>query len=846
MNFEGTVGMDAIEIRGARENNLKNISLSIPKNKLVVVTGPSGSGKSTLAMDTLQRECQRQFMESMGMLTDSINKPKVESIAGLSPAISVGQHVTNRNPRSTVGTVTDIYTYLRLIYAKAGERPCPACGATILPAIETGSFAGIGEEEERTAHGEFDVCPVCARELPKLTMAHFSFNKPEGACEECGGMGTVASLDTELAFKPELGFRQGGVSFLFGGAVTDYFVAILSAGAKHYGFAFDPDLPLRDYPEIASDFLYYGAESERFARHVPGIKPPKSVSSGKFEGLVTGLWRRYREKGGDSGEAALFRQRTCPACGGARMKQQIVAVKVGGVSIAEVNRWQLEAVGEWVERIVRELSEASRGLLEPVFHDLPQRIRRVLDVGLGYLSLDRQSVTLSGGEAQRLRLASLLGSGLTGVLYVLDEPTAGLHPRDTEGLIAVMKRLRDLGNTVLVIEHDTEVMRAADHVIDMGPGAGSFGGEVVGEGGLETLMASERSVTGAYLRELRLGSPERKRRPGNGKRLTIRDAVARNLQGITVSFPLGCMVAVTGVSGSGKSTLVFELLSPEGREGGSGSGGCAGIDGLEHAENWITVDQSPLGRMSRSNVATYSDVYTSLRNLFAGLPQAKKNNLTSKHFSFNTAGGRCESCQGLGVISIHMHFMAEIEVRCPVCHGRRFREEVLAVTYEGRSISELLDMTIQESLPILNGADKMSDMIRLLCDVGLGYLKWGQSVTTLSGGEGQRLRLAKELARRTKKHTVYLLDEPTTGLHPADVKRLLVLLNRLVDAGNTVIAVEHNIDLVREADWVVDIGPDGGLAGGMLVAAGTPEQVARTPESHTGRFLREALAVPPR
>lgn len=834
---------DVIRIKGARENNLKNITVEIPKNKLVVLTGPSGSGKSTLAMDTLQRECQRQYMESMGMVADAIGKPKVEAIIGLSPSISVGQQVTNRNPRSTVGTVTDIYTYLRVIFARAGERPCPTCGKIVPPPRASTTTYGGDEEGQPT---EWVDCPHCGTKLEKLTSSHFSFNVPEGACETCSGVGEVASLNMAAIFDRSKSFRAGGVTMNNNSEMwINYQISILQAAGKHYGFTFDPDLPLGEYSDVQRDLLYYGAESEEFSRHFPGVKPPKSVTAGRFEGVITGLWRRYKEYGPstESGmtSSEYFQQRTCPTCQGAKLKQSSLAVRVGGAGISEIAQWPLEGVLTWAERVRTALSAESLEMLETILAiEVPTRLRRILDVGLGYLSLSRQSITLSGGEAQRLRLASLLGSGLTGVLYILDEPTSGLHARDTAGLIQVLKQLRDLGNTVLVIEHDVEMMRAADHVIDMGPGAGSMGGRVVGEGSLAELMMAPESVTGAFLRDEQSYKPKTNRRKGTGQFLTVRNAYARNLKNVTVSFPLGCLVSVTGVSGSGKSTLLFDLLA-EGAKGNLRPEGCDGLEGLEQVGNWITVDQSPIGRMQRSNVATYTEVYTALRNLYAGLPEAKRLKLTAKHFSFNTPGGRCEHCQGLGVVTVGMMFLADIEVRCPACKGRRFQEEVLQVTYQGHTISDVLDMTVQESLDVFGGNEKVAEMIRLLCEVGLGYLHWGQSVRTLSGGEGQRIRLATELSNKSKKHTLYLLDEPTTGLHPADVRQLIVLLEKLVDAGNTVIVVEHNLELIRESDWIVDIGPEGGEKGGQVIAQGTPPEVAEVRESYTGQFLGEAL-----
>ncbi|MCR8631554.1 excinuclease ABC subunit UvrA [Paenibacillus radicis (ex Xue et al. 2023)] len=829
---------ETITIKGARENNLKNVSLSIPKYKLVVLTGPSGSGKSTLAMDTLQRECQRQYMDSMGMMTDTISKPKVESIEGLSPSISVGQHVTNRNPRSTVGTVTDLYTFVRFIFSRLGERICPSCSGCIPPSFEP---TGVMAEDDEEMDQQTMSCPYCGAKLEKLGMSHFSFNKPEGACEVCSGLGHVASINEEAVFNSELSLSDGGVASL-NGVHRDIQTRILIAAGKHYGFEFDPDQPLKDLGEVQRDLLYYGVESEAFKQHYPNVKP---IQGTKFEGVIPGLWRRYKEKEGESGtkekEGSFFQEQLCPECLGARLKKEVRLVRVAGSSITDVSDWSLGDVLEWTKGLQAVLPPEGLHLLKPVLDDMPVRLKRIIDVGLGYLSMNRQTVTLSGGEAQRLRLASLLGSGLTGVLYILDEPTTGLHPRDTIGLIRVLQQLRDLGNTVLVIEHDVEMMRAADHVIDIGPGAGLHGGTVVGEGSLEDLMSSELSVTGAYLREESLPIPNRIRRTGNGQHITIREAVARNVNIPAVSFPLGCLVSVTGVSGSGKSTLVFDILAEVNQEGLEQKG-CKQITGLEHVGNIVIFDQSPMGRIQRSNVATYTDVFTHLRQLFAGLPEAKERKLTSKHFSFNTPGGRCERCQGLGVLSVDMNFLPDLEVKCPDCKGRRFTDEVLQVKYEGFSISDLLNLSVQESLPILKGESKIAGIIEMLCEVGLGYLQWGQSVKTLSGGEGQRIRLAKELSKPSKNHTLYLLDEPTTGLHPSDIKQLHILLKKLVDTGNTVVVVEHSLELIRESDWVIDIGPEGGTAGGKLVAEGTPEQVAQVSASYTGMFLKRVLA----
>lgn len=828
-----------IEIHGARENNLKDITLRIPKHKLVVITGPSGSGKSTLALDTLQRECQRQYMESMGMTSDTLAKPKVDAIIGLSPSISVGQHVTNRNPRSTIGTVTDIYTYLRVIYEKLGERCCPHCDYRFIPGPEQSTAGHSVHDEETNEHANTLHCPNCQSELQALTRRHFSYNTPEGACVTCGGLGHTVTLNEMAIFNEELSLNEGCVSTWYD-MMSKYYTSILLAAAKHYGFSFDPNLPLKTYTDVQRDLLFYGVESEAFTKHFPDIKPPKSVTAGKFEGVITGIWRRYKEKGGESGEAALFQEEECSACHGAKLKEEVLKVKILGVSIAEISNWALQDAVSWLVDLMKELKPEQKELVDTLLHDLTIRTKRIIEVGLGYLTLNRQAITLSGGESQRLRLASVLGSGLTGVLYILDEPTSGLHPKDTAGLINILKQLRDIGNTVLVIEHDTDMMHAADYVIDMGPGAGSFGGQIVGIGTLQELMDNPHSVTGAYLKQVSSHKETYPRRSGNGKWLSVEDAYARNLKHIDVAFPLGSLIAVTGASGSGKSTLLFDLVAAGGHDQLTRNG-CKRITGYEAIDSIVSVDQSPIGRMSRSNVATYTDVFTAIRSLYAKLPEAKQLGLSPKHFSFNTPGGRCEHCQGLGVVPMDMFFLPGLEVRCPVCRGKRFKEDILSVTYKGYSISDLLDLTIQESTSLLQGQTKMNEQLNLLNEVGLGYLHWGQSIRTLSGGEGQRLRLAKELSGKSKRHTLYLLDEPSTGLHPRDTKQLLILLNKLVDAGNTVIVVEHNLDVIRACDWVIDIGPEGGIDGGRLMAAGTPEEIATVDVSHTGRYLKSIL-----
>lgn len=810
---------DLIRIQGARENNLKNVSLDIPKHQLVVVTGPSGSGKSTLALDILQRECQRQYMESSGMSAEGLAKPRVDRIEGLAPSISINQHVTNRNPRSTVGTVTDMYTYLRTVYEKRGERRCERCHSKIAPAANA--------EEAKPLS-----CPVCAHVHQPLTKADFSFNTPQGACPTCSGLGTVVDIDLDAVFDRTKSIREGAVTFWYE-AINEYHANILDAASVHYGLQMN--VPLCEYGEVEWDLLKYGVESEEFSRHYPSVQPPKTVGKGRFKGVITGMWQRYKERDGQSGEAAYFLSQPCHDCHGERLKEESRFVTIEGRTLPNLSKCSLEELGDWVECVLaRSVSEGDT-ILEAVLHDLLIKIKRVIRVGLGYLTLDRQAISLSGGEAQRLRLASILGSGLTGVLYILDEPTSGLHPKDTDGLIKVMKELRDLGNTVLLIEHDQRVIQEADHVIDIGPGAGRFGGEIVGQGSLNELLDQPLSVTGRYLNEQRvLRSRERK---GSGEWITIHAATLHNLQEVTVMFPLGRLVAVSGVSGSGKSTLVYDLLAAAAEKGAAKLAGCQGITGLEAIQSVITVDQSPLSRMQRSNVSTYVDLYTLLRKTYAALPAAKVRGLDAKHFSFNTPGGRCERCEGLGHVEVDMHFLSNLQVVCPACRGKRFQAEVLEVTYEGYSIADILELSIEESLSLFREQKKMTQLLSLLCEVGLGYLQWGQSVTTLSGGEGQRLKLARELSAPSAGHTLYLLDEPSTGLHPIDVEKLHVLLNKLVDAGNTVIMVEHNTDLIGASDWVIDMGPGGGASGGKVVASGTPKEVSTAHESVTGKFL---------
>ena len=847
---------DTITIKGAQLHNLKNVSLSIPKNKLVVLTGLSGSGKSTLAFDTLHKEGQRQYMESMGLVADYLSKPPIDSITGLSPSICIDQHITNRSPRSTVGTATEVYTYLRVLYARIGHRPCPACNADIPPSYDPDAWgdeaAGNGDGDDTIDFGETYSCPNCGAPVPELGMSHFSFNKPAGACPLCTGLGAVREANLGQLIEPQRTIAEGGV-LIWNEDQSKHYSWVLQNAGQHYGFSLDPSVPIGMLGPVQRDFLLYGVYGPQFRRHYPDTRPPRTVGQGSFEGIITSLLRRYNDHARNPGtrndlERLLVTQ-TCPECAGTRLRPESRAVTVAGRTIVELARLPLTDLAAWFDHLAGDLPSEEADIAGTVMADLRERTRRLVDVGVGYLALDRASPTLSAGEAQRLRLASLLGSGLTGVLYVLDEPTVGLHPRDTGRLVDVMRRLRDLGNTVLVVEHDLEMVRAADYVVDMGPGAGEKGGEIVAAGSPEDVAACADSVTGDYLSgRIRAPIPAQ-RRARNGKCLTIRGARTHNLKDVTVELPLGLLIAVTGVSGSGKSSLLFDIFDRAARQRFYGAGDPPGdhdeITGWEYLDKVVTIDQSAIGRTPRSNAATYTDTFTPIRKTFASTAVAHELELTARHFSFNVPGGRCERCQGAGVLTVNMHMLPDVEVRCPTCRGHRFKREVLGITYRGHSIADVLDLTIEEALPLFEDVPSAADRLTLMADVGLGYLKLGQPATTLSGGEAQRVKLAKELARarRARGHTLYLLDEPTSGLHIADVARLLAVLQRLVDAGNTVVVIEHDVDVIQAADWIVDLGPEGGEAGGQLVAQGTPEQVAQVTPSHTGRYLRGHASV---
>ncbi len=842
---------ETITIKNARLHNLKNISLSIPKNKLVVLTGLSGSGKSTLGFDILNKEGMRQYMESLGLVTDGLTKPQGMTISGLSPSISVDQHITNHSPRSTVGTATEVFTYLRVLFARVGHRPCPSCGMDVPPPLY--DFADeempddVDEDHSITQVDTFP-CPHCGASIPEIGMANFSFNKPDGACPTCTGLGVVRQVVVSRMLDENKSIPENGIIW-WDEFHINYYTQILQNASRYYGIDLDINKPIRSFTEAQRDLLLYGTQSQQINRHFPNLKPPKTNAQGNFEGIVTNLLRRYDEHASNEPYRAklepYFSSQTCPDCGGARLRPESRAVTINDRTIIDITRLPLNELFKWLESLPSRFSPQEMIIAGPILTDLHDRVNRLLEVGVGYLTLERSSPSLSAGEAQRLRLASLLGSGLTGVLYVLDEPTIGLHQRDTQSLIRVLRRLRDLGNTVLVIEHDIEVMHAADHLIDIGPGAGKHGGQIVASGSPQDVMQHPTSLTGQYLAGKRSVALPRHRRVITGRELVIHNASEHNLKNVTVTIPLQILVAVTGVSGSGKSSLIFDVLDRSLRRRLTGANVEPGkhdhIDGMEQIDKVITIDQEHIGRIPRSNAATYSDAFTAIRETFAATDEARRKKFTPRHFSFNVPGGRCERCEGSGVLTVKMHFLPDVDVRCPACHGRRFTRETLAVKYGGFDISQILDMTVEEALVVFKNIPAAVSRLKVMSDVGLGYLQLGQPATTLSGGEAQRVKLAKELGRKATGRTLYLLDEPTTGLHPDDTGRLLAVLQRLVDAGNSVLVVEHNLDLVKAADWVIDLGPEGGDAGGQVIVEGSPEEVSRKEDSYTGQYLRKLL-----
>ncbi|HOP73003.1 excinuclease ABC subunit UvrA [Thermoclostridium caenicola] len=937
---------NCIRIKGACEHNLKNIDLEIPRDKLVVITGLSGSGKSSLAFDTIYAEGQRRYMESLSSYARQflglMEKPDVESIEGLSPAISIDQKTTSRNPRSTVGTVTEIYDYFRLMFARIGVPHCPECGREIaqqtvdqmvdaVMALEQGTRIQVLAPVVRGRKGEYtkliqdarkkgfvrvridgevmeiqddirldknkkhtieivvdrliirediqkrltdsiesalnlaggllviDVigkeemlfsqnyaCPDCGISIPELTPRMFSFNNPYGACPECSGLGVLFKMDPDLIIPDKTkSLAEGAVTAAgFNFSSEDaYGRMYLDAMARHYGFSVDT--PVKDLPEDILDKILYGTRGEKIK-----VEYNKEYGSGtfmsSFEGIINSLERRYREtksNGMKEYYESFMSQTPCPVCQGKRLKKESLAVTVGGKNIHEICLMSVRECMAFFHNL--ELKPRDAAIAAQILKEIRARLKFLMDVGLDYLTLSRAAGTLSGGEAQRIRLATQIGSGLMGVLYILDEPSIGLHQRDNERLLATLKRLRDLGNTLLVVEHDEDTMYAADHIIDMGPGAGEQGGRVVAQGTVEDIKKNPNSITGKYLSgAIRIEVPE-KRREYNGKVIRILGARENNLKDIDVDIPLGVFTCVTGVSGSGKSTLVNEILYKKLAGKLNHAKTKAGLHrdmlGLEHLDKVINIDQSPIGRTPRSNPATYTGVFDLIRSLFAETTDAKMKGYSAGRFSFNVRGGRCEACAGDGIIKIEMHFLPDVYVPCEVCKGRRYNRETLDVKYKGKNIADVLDMTVDEALKFFENIPRIQKKLQTLHEVGLGYIRLGQPATTLSGGEAQRVKLATELSRKATGRTMYILDEPTTGLHMADVHKLIEVLHRLVDAGNTVVVIEHNLDVIKTADHIIDLGPEGGDRGGQIVACGRPEEVAQVKESYTGQFLKKLL-----
>jgi excinuclease ABC subunit A len=949
--------LDSIIVRGAREHNLKNIDVEIPRDRLVVITGVSGSGKSSLAFDTIYAEGQRRYVESLSAYARQflglMEKPDVDYIEGLSPAISIDQKGASRNPRSTVATQTEIYDYLRLLFARAGHPHCPQCGRPIerqtvqqivdaildmppgkrlmvlAPVVRDrkgeyqktfedarkagfvrvrvdGTVRDLGEEisldrykahsieivvdrvvtekgdeegaektrlsdsvetalrlggglliiategEDDRLYSEHFSCVHCGLSFGEIEPRNFSFNSPHGACKQCTGLGVKMDLDPGLVIaNRNLTLAEGAVQpWSRSSTVAAWYMRMLEAVAHKNGFSVN--VPVKELSQEQIKTILYG-DGGTITLHYQGAGGHDNKWDTTFEGVIPNLERRYRETDSDYVRQEIEKymaENPCPACEGARLKPESLAVTVDGVNIHRVSQMSIVEALDWTERLAAEdspLTERERTIAQQVLKEIRSRLVFLRDVGVDYLTLDRRTGTLAGGEAQRIRLATQIGSSLMGVLYVCDEPSIGLHPADDARLIDTLKRLRDLGNTVLVVEHDEAMIRAADHIIDLGPGAGEAGGHVVVSGPLAAVMACEESISGQYLSgRRRIPVPER-RRPGNGKAVVVQGARENNLKNIDVSVPLGEFVCVSGVSGSGKSTLVDEILSKKAAQLLYGArerpGACDAVVGLEQLDKVVTIDQSPIGRTPRSNPATYTGLFTPVREMFASVPEARLRGYKPGRFSFNVKGGRCEACQGDGYIEIEMQFLPDIEVPCDVCHGARYNREALEITFRGKNIAEVLNMTVEEALPFFEAFPKVRSKLQTLHDVGLGYIRMGQPATTLSGGEAQRVKLSTELSRRATGRTLYILDEPTTGLSFEDVNALMRVLHRLVDAGNTVLVIEHHLDVIKQADHVIDLGPLGGDRGGEIVAEGTPEEVARVEASVTGRYLRRVLGM---
>ncbi len=938
------MGQDKIVVIGARQHNLKNITVEIPRDKMVVITGLSGSGKSSLAFDTIYAEGQRRYVESLSsyarQFLGQMDKPDVDDITGLSPAVSIDQKSTTRNPRSTVGTVTEIYDYLRLLFARIGHPHCPECGREItqqtveqmvdsIMALPEGTKIQVlaplvrgkkgqykkliedtrkegfvrvrvdGEVHEVTDEIEMDrykqhtievvidrivikpgvekrlndsvetalkkangtlvidvideqemvfsenfACTECGISMGEIEPRSFSFNSPYGACPECHGLGSHKRLNPDLVIPDrERSINQGAI-IPFSRGQNDWVMALITGTAEKYGFTLDT--PLKKLTERQLDALLYGADDYITVTYKSKFRGTSRTYRTSFEGVMNLLERRYRDTSSDMVKEEIEHYMSdvpCRACGGKRLKPESLAVTIGGLSISDVSSKSVKQAYEWFESLPLTRRETIIG--EQVIKEIRTRLRFLLDVGLDYLTLDRAATTLAGGEAQRIRLATQIGSGLMGVLYILDEPSIGLHQRDNTRLIQTLLRLRDLGNTIIVVEHDEETMHAADHIIDIGPGAGEHGGEVVAEGTAADIAKIKDSVTGRYLSgEWEIPVPAKRRKP-NGKWVKLKGAREHNLQSIDVDFPMGVFVCVTGVSGSGKSTLIQETLFPRLMYALQGTHKVWGehdeVSGLENIDKVIDIDQSPIGRTPRSNPATYTGLFDMIRDLYSQTPDARVRGYQPGRFSFNVKGGRCEACKGDGIIKIEMQFLPDVYVPCEVCKGKRYNRETLEVKYKGKSIADVLDMTVSQALEFFKHIPKIQRRLQTIHDVGLDYIHLGQPATTLSGGEAQRVKLSSELAKRATGRTLYILDEPTTGLHFHDIKKLLEVLGKLVDSGNTVLVIEHNMDVIKTADYIIDLGPEGGDAGGRIVATGTPEQVAKVEESYTGQFLRKVL-----